>query len=211
MDKKGRFIVIEGIDGAGKSTLVKKLDSYLTRRNINYICTREPTDWFYETRKKGKLTFDDMQNLFVEDRTYHVNDEILPALQSGKWVICDRYKYSHTAYGSVYDNVVNKKENISTFNEKYYEHGKEFIEADLIIYLNVDPKTGFSRQETGDVVPLDTLIAVHKLYEYVLDLAAKDGCHILSINVNNRCESEVASEAQVGIDWFIIEDKLMIR
>ena len=93
------FIVFEGIDGSGKTTLSKMLFEFLQRRGIKSVLTREPFD---ETLRKLVLErdFDPWGEtfLFLADRSYHVKSFVKPKLEEGYTVISDRYYLSTLAY-----------------------------------------------------------------------------------------------------------------
>jgi dTMP kinase len=102
---KGILIIIEGIDGAGKSTQARMLFDELQRLGIDVILSREPTDSKYgrkirELAEKGRETVrpEEEYRLFMKDRKIHVDTLILPALTDGKVVILDRYYFSTIAY-----------------------------------------------------------------------------------------------------------------
>jgi dTMP kinase len=95
------FIVLEGIDGAGKSTQAKLLAERLTDRGIPVLLTAEPSDGPVGRIIKSMTTRPEPQEearLFTQDRRDHVERVILPALAEGRTVICDRYIYSSVAY-----------------------------------------------------------------------------------------------------------------
>jgi dTMP kinase len=101
---QGRLIVFEGIDGTGKSTQLQLLAEELARRNIQVITTREPTQGPYGMkirdlyRDRAGCSAEEELNLFIADRRMHVDQVVLPALQKGKVVLCDRYFLSTAAY-----------------------------------------------------------------------------------------------------------------
>ena len=102
----GHLIAIEGIDGAGKTTLANSLASFFSSLGIPYVLSHEPTrgPWGKKIRDSfvtGRMSPEDEFQAFVEDRREHVRDVIRPALESGKVVILDRYFYSTIAYQSV--------------------------------------------------------------------------------------------------------------
>ncbi len=109
----GRFIVIEGIDGAGTTTQVGRLVDRLRKKNIPTRGTREPSDGPVGTLIRQVLAgrivvpggrapgWGTMALLFAADRVDHVEAEIEPALAMGAVVVSDRYDASSLAYQSV--------------------------------------------------------------------------------------------------------------
>ena len=100
---QGLFIVIEGIDGTGKSTQSKRLAEWFRSRGREVVLSREPTDgpWgkkLRETATTGRLSADEELECFLNDRREHVEMSIKPALAEGKVVILDRYYFSTMAY-----------------------------------------------------------------------------------------------------------------
>ncbi|MFT3992521.1 MAG: dTMP kinase [Luteolibacter sp.] len=100
---KGLFIVIEGIDGTGKSTQAKRLGEWLITQSRQVVVSREPTNgpWGKKLRESaaiGRLSPEDELEYFLNDRKQHVEEVITPALATGKDVILDRYYFSTMAY-----------------------------------------------------------------------------------------------------------------
>lgn len=104
--EQGKFIVLEGIDGSGTTTQRELLGNYLRGLGREVLVTFEPTE--HETgrliRKRLREDEDPREHglaysmLFVADRKYHLEHDIIPALEKGMDVVCDRYKYSTLAY-----------------------------------------------------------------------------------------------------------------
>jgi len=108
----GIFVVLEGIDGAGKSTQAKLLKLWFEEKGYEVVLTKEPTDTpFGKLIRKlvltggregiidgAKISHEAEALLFAADRAEHVDKLIKPALESGKVVISDRYFYSSLAY-----------------------------------------------------------------------------------------------------------------
>ena len=99
----GLFIVIEGIDGTGKSTQAKRLGEWFTAQGREVVLSREPTDgpWGRKLRESaatGRLSPEDELQYFLNDRRQHVDELIAPSLAAGKVVILDRYYFSTMAY-----------------------------------------------------------------------------------------------------------------
>ena len=100
---KGNLIVIEGIDGSGKSTCAKNLTEKLNSINIKTIYTFEPTHSHYGAKLRDGMLSEDLDAeaellLFVKDRKEHIEYMIKPALEEGYFIILDRYFYSSIAY-----------------------------------------------------------------------------------------------------------------
>ena len=113
MPKNNIFIVIDGIDGSGKSEIVKMLHNYLFSKNKKYriLTTREPTNGTYGSRLREVLKSDKdpksgskmLMDLFIKDRREHLDKVILPFLNNSSneevhIAICDRYYYSTIAF-----------------------------------------------------------------------------------------------------------------
>ena len=100
---EGLFIVIEGIDGTGKSTQAKLLGDWFASQGREVVLSREPTagPWGKKVRESaatGRLSPEDELQYFLNDRRQHVDELIAPALAAGKVVILDRYYFSTMAY-----------------------------------------------------------------------------------------------------------------
>lgn len=103
---RGKFITFEGLDGAGKSTQLKKLAAYLRKRGVDVIITREPggtslgsrlRSVLLNSRTSGLSPMAELGLMFA-DRAQHIDEKILPALERGQWVLCDRFSDSSEAY-----------------------------------------------------------------------------------------------------------------
>lgn len=98
------FIVFEGVDGAGKSTQVRLLKGFFLRNGYPCITTREPGGTPLAEKLRAAIlhnsNLDPMTRLLliIAARVDHCNKVILPALRSGKIIICDRFIYSTLAY-----------------------------------------------------------------------------------------------------------------
>jgi len=103
---KGKFITVEGSEGAGKSTNIRYIQDYLKQKKIPFILTREPggTPVAEKIRdllldKANTSLCDDAELLLMfAARAQHLNELIIPALKEGKWVISDRFTDASYAY-----------------------------------------------------------------------------------------------------------------
>src|SRR4051794_8103838 len=108
--RRGLFIVLEGPDGAGISTQTALLHSGLVQRGIKAIATKEPTNGPIGSTIRQALSHrlvyppdrpggdDVMALLYAADRLDHVRADIVPRLETGTHVVCDRYRLSSYAY-----------------------------------------------------------------------------------------------------------------
>ncbi len=99
----GLLVAIEGVDGAGKTTVSALLAQYCGERGIACALSKEPTGLgagiaLRESAKSGRATPEDELALFLEDRAAHVRRSIRPALDFGAVVLLDRYYWSTAAY-----------------------------------------------------------------------------------------------------------------
>jgi dTMP kinase len=101
---KGLLIVFEGIDGTGKSTQMSLLASFLKKNGLAVIETREPTNGQFGQQiralyaNRNGISREEELELFIADRQEHVHDLLIPGLQEGKIILCDRYFLSTAAY-----------------------------------------------------------------------------------------------------------------
>ena len=106
MAKRGRFITLEGIEGAGKSTQIAPLAELLRARGLEVLTTREPGGSPLAERLRALLLDPDNQGmsettellLMFAARSDHLERRIRPALKAGHWVLCDRFTDATYAY-----------------------------------------------------------------------------------------------------------------
>jgi len=150
--KKGHLIVIEGIDGAGKSTQVRRLLRGLRSRGVQAVAFREPTrgKWGRELKRKaktaGSLTPEEELALFLRDRKENVARNLKPSLRAGRVVILDRYYFSTIAYQGAKGL---DPARIRRLNEKFAPT------PDLVFILDVPAAAGLTRisgRRTKDIL-----------------------------------------------------------
>ena len=111
---KGRFISLEGIEGSGKSTQLKFVIDYLQNNNIEVVSTREPGGTLVSEKIRDVLLDNKLPSMHIDTelllmfaaRVEHVKTVIQPALDLGKWVVCDRFydaTYAYQGYGREID------------------------------------------------------------------------------------------------------------
>ena len=141
--KSPLFILVEGIDGSGKSTLCDNLCAKMKDAGVDVVKLREPTDGSFgkEIRRRlassEHLSPDEMLNLFIEDRQEDCDLNISPALSAGKTIVMDRYYYSNAAYqgamGLNPDAIIRAN------------RARNFPEPDIILLADIDPETSLER------------------------------------------------------------------
>ena len=149
---KGKFIAFEGCEGSGKSTQLKLLAEYLIGHGVDFILTREPggseiSEQIRGIILNGKNT--DMCDecealLYAAARVQHLKQTVMPALEDGKLVICDRYIYSSLAYQG-YARGLGVE-----FVESVNAYALEHCPADMTVFLAISPVDAFERKHGAD-------------------------------------------------------------
>jgi len=155
---KGKFIVFEGNDGSGKSTQILKVEKYLKEKGYKVVTTREPggTEVGFRIRKlllDPAYKMDGLTEalLLAADRNEHVKNVLIPALEDGYVVVCDRYILSSIVYQGIVRGV--GVENIIKLNSIF----EEKIKPDLYIILTLSPEIALQRLKmAGKNDKLDT-------------------------------------------------------
>ena len=104
--RKGKFITFEGVEGAGKTTQAHLLGEYLSSLKIPVVVTREPGGTHIGEQIRQILLASENRGmtpeteilLYAASRAQHLREKIVPALDSDRWVICDRYSDATIAY-----------------------------------------------------------------------------------------------------------------
>ena len=168
MGKKGIFIVIEGLDGSGKTTQATLLAKKLSQ-SYNIILTAEPSQCKIGTFIREGCLYEDKRLpieaealLFAADRIEHMQKEIKPALDEGKLVICDRYVYSSLAYqGSAGLSL----DWIKTINARA-------LQPDFSVFIDVAPERVLERLQRKKSV-METLETQQKVRDVYLKFLEK--------------------------------------
>lgn len=145
---RGRFVVLEGIEGAGKSTHTAFLAGWLRQRGIAVVAAREPGGTALGERLREILLDPEMTGmppmaellLMFAARSASLREVILPALEEGSWVICDRFVDSSYAYQSYGRGV--SLEYVEALEQKVLDG----LRPDLTILLDTPVRLGLSRK-----------------------------------------------------------------
>jgi dTMP kinase len=142
MGKRGTFICIEGIDASGKTTQARILVRNLCGKGIDAIYTTEPSKGdigkfirrhVLDREKRIPTVLEAL--LFAADRVNHLENEVKPALEKGKIVVCDRYVYSSLAYQGAAGLSLDWIQRINQYA----------LVPDLAVFLDVSPEIVLKR------------------------------------------------------------------
>lgn len=195
---------MEGIDGAGKTSVAALLSQYCGERGIACVLSKEPTSlrWGRELRKsaqEGRLTLEQELELFRKDREMHVEGTIRPALEQRHVVVVDRYYWSTAAYqgarGADPERLVAEHE---TFAPR----------PDVFLLLDVPVDQGLERIRRRGDEPNDfeKAAGLERAREIFLTLAAQSPGHSLVVDaaasvreVSRRCLAKMQALAVAKI------------
>ena len=149
MKNKGYFISFEGIDGSGKSTQIKKLARFLETLDFDVIITREPGGSVGGEEIRNLLLRGQVDRwsaeteilLFTAARRDHLERIILPAIDDGKIVLCDRFTDSTRMYQGM--RGPDLRNLVDMLNEKVINR-----DPDLTIIIDIDPKISLKRAKS---------------------------------------------------------------
>jgi dTMP kinase len=198
------FIACEGVNGCGKSTLIKNLALQLEGAGRPYVTTREPggTPLGQELRKlllewKGEKKSDLAELLlFAADRAEHADKIIRPALAAGKTVLCDRYLYSTITFQG------NGRGISMDWIQQTNALATQGLLPDLVILMDVDPSEGLRRTKARsgqgeDAFEAEELAFHHRIREGFLILARESPVPFLVLNGLDSKEVNLAKAAKV--------------
>lgn len=189
----GKFIVIEGMEGAGKSSAIAVIEAVLAEKNITFVNTREPggtplaealRDIVKSAQHTEKLTDETELLLMYASRSQLLENRIYPALNQGQWVIGDRHDLSSRAYqggGRQLDESL-----IDTIAQVTL---KGFKPA-LTLYMDISPEIGLSRASARgelDRIELEQFEFFERVHKKYRELASADDS-IITIDASQTIE-----------------------
>lgn len=178
--KKGLFITVEGIEGAGKSTAVRAIEKYLKSNEIDYVSTREPggTEIAESIRQlllqhyfEEPMAEDTELLLMFASRAQHIAQMIRPALKAGKIVVCDRFTDASFAYQGGGRGIS------KTHIQQLADWVQGDLKPDLTILLDIHPKTGLKRaakRSKPDRIEREEIKFFERVRKAYLDLAKNE-------------------------------------
>ena len=203
-NKKGCFIVFEGIDGSGKTTQAQMLAEFLREKGFEVALTAEPTSLPSGKELRAALSGNpkksecEMAALFVLDRIAHNNDAengLRALVDKGVCVICDRYYYSTLAYqGMSTDYEWVRAMNLSC---------PDIMKPDLCIYLDLTPEQSLERirrgRESTEIYETEEILTrVRNTFMTVID-DLKDTDNIAIIDAY-RTPSEISNDIKAAVE-----------
>lgn len=193
---RGLFITLEGPDGSGKSTMVSLVGEYLKERGIDHVITREPGGTAIGEKIRGIII--DRENinmgpetealLFAASRAQHVHEKILPSVELGKVVVCDRFLLSSLAYQGVGRGLGIQE--VKAVNE----FGLKGMTPDLILFFHVDPEVTLLRKtkEGGDRLEEEGGAFHREVYEGYMTLLKMYPNNVVVIDAEKSVEEVYA-------------------
>ncbi|KXL51807.1 thymidylate kinase [Anaerotignum neopropionicum] len=202
---RGFFISVEGSDGSGKSTQIRKIEEYLKKKKQEVLLTREPGGTMI-SEKIRELLLDPSNKamaaktemlLYAAARAQHVEEFVLPNLKQGKHVLTDRFTDSSIAYqgfGRAMGDMVAEVNRIATGG----------LSPDITFYLELSPEAGIGRKKAEVNHKMDRLELEKQEFHQKVYMGYKALCEtqeqrICKIDASQDIET-VFVEIQAGLD-----------
>lgn len=195
MKKRGVFIIIEGLDGSGKTTHAHRLVRNLQEKGFDAVYTTEPSRGEFGTfirtsvlQGKERVPSVVEAFLFAVDRIDHLEKEVEPALKEGKIVVSDRYVYSSLAY-----------QGAAGLDLRWIEEiNRLALSPDLAAYIDVPPEVVVKRIKREKSV-METLETQRKVRDVYMKFV--ENGHLIPLD-GDRKKSEVAQDIlQMVLDF----------
>lgn len=189
----GKFITIEGCEGVGKSTQLKKLREYFQSKGIDAVFTREPggTEIAEQIRaiilnpSNTEMTPVTELLLYTASRRQHTEELIIKSVSEGKVVICDRYADSTMAYQGWGRNLD------KSLIEKLNALALAGVKIDCTLFLDLEPEKGFLRKggaDKGDRMENEKLEFHKKVYDGFCAIAETEKDRVVRIDASKDAD-----------------------
>jgi len=204
---RGRFITVEGSEGAGKSTHVATLVAHLEARGLEVVSTREPggTPLAEDIRSlllaRREEPLDGLAELLLmfAGRAQHLAQVIRPALAAGRWVVCDRFTDASFAYQGAGRAMGMDK--VATLAQLV--HGD--LAPDLTLYLDLPREVGLARARSRgelDRFEVESDPFFYRVRQAYLDLAAAEPKRVRTVDAAGELE-DVRTGVIAVVDDFL--------
>lgn len=193
-ETRGKFITIEGVEGVGKSTQIEAIRAYLESVDIDYVLTREPGGTLFAEKIRNLLLgiqdedVDPVSELLLifAARAQHLARLVIPSLEAGKWVLCDRFTDATYAYQGggreLGPEQVAQLENLVQGS----------LRPDLTILLDLDPEVGLQRVGSRgelDRFEREEMVFFERVRNAYLDLVSSNPQRYLVIDAGRDVET----------------------
>lgn len=195
---KGKLVVFEGTDGAGKTTMINMTAKYIEEQKGvgQVLCVKQPTDLSRKTKLFQKMMYCKNHNdinyravqlLTMSDRIQHGFEVIVPALQNGKTVICDRY---------IYTSLANMLARGYRKEKWFYEVAQNILKPDITFLAYVNPEVAIGRIKSRPEESnrhLDEMLLKNVSKEF-LQMSKSNNFTILDTSGQPQCAFEVVKK-----------------
>ena len=203
-----KFIVFEGMDGTGKSTIAKRTEKWLNETNQKVLYTKEPGGSPIGNKIRDIVLYNTSCNeltdilLFMVQRNEHIYRTIKPNLEKDTIVLCDRYIFSSLVYQGLMDG---------KFDYVYDLHKQLdlIFEPDLLLIFKADPNVTIKRLSNGDKFEMHDSEYFNKVQKHYLEDIPKivsDKCSVQIIDANED-EDNVFDQVKKKITYILSKDK----
>ncbi len=190
---KGLFITLEGGDGAGKSTQIRNIERFFQRKGLVVVHTREPGGTPISEKLRNILLDNENSEMdpvtemmiYAASRAQNVREKILPAIERGDIVICDRFvdsSVAYQAYGRQLGDMV----------EEVNRHATGGLVPDITFWMDIDPEAGKARAaKAGDLdrLELEKMDFHYRVYEGYRRIAEKDPDRVKRIDAADTVDN----------------------
>jgi len=203
--ERGLFVVLEGGDGAGKTTQSRVLMEWLANRGVTALTTYEPGDSAVGQQIRrivldpagGEVDHRAEALLYAADKAQHLYEVVEPALARGEVVVCDRYVDSMLAYQGA-GRALSLAE-----VEQVARWATGNLRPHLTVLLDVDPEQAVSRKRDPDRVEGAGAQFHGRVRQYLLDLAAADPEHYLVLPARGGRVEEIAASIRSRLELLV--------
>ncbi len=206
---KGRLITLEGIEGAGKSSHMQFIAEKLQQAGKDVLLTREPGGTTLGEGIRELLLKKDAEAIFEETelllmfaaRAQHVQQVILPGINAGKIVICDRFTDSSYAYQGGGRGISIEK--IHQLEAWLFSEGLSGFKPDLTLLLDLSVETGLSRAKArgeADRFEIETVNFFQNARDTYLKIAQDEPDRVKIINAEQNLEAVQSSILEVLVE-----------
>ena len=194
---KGLFITLEGGDGAGKSTQIRNIERFFAEKGLIVVHTREPggtpiseklRDILLDNHNTEMSPVTEML-IYAASRAQHVREFVIPALERGEIVICDRFvdsSVAYQAYGRELGDMV----------AEVNRHATGGLRPDITFWLDIDPAAGRARAARAgelDRLEMEKLDFHYRVYEGYKKIAEQEPDRVRRIDASDTVENICSS------------------